>query len=178
MGKIAVLYGSSRPSNVGETVAKWFTEKVDIGEHTFELIDIASLNLPIVPEEISPMYTQDRAYVTPEIKAWSDRVIGYDAFVFVVAEYNLGYTPLLKNAVDVLYHEWVEKPMAFVSYGAYDVSTAVSQLRTVTEAFRAKLPEANVHVAQAYEAVTPEGVNEEKVDGDAQAVADQLIALI
>jgi NAD(P)H-dependent FMN reductase len=32
-------------------------------------------------------------------------------------EYNQGYSAPLKNAIDFLYSEWHDKPVAFVSYG-------------------------------------------------------------
>lgn len=39
------------------------------------------------------------------------------AFVFVMPEYNYGFSAPLKNAIDYLYTEWQYKPVGFVSYG-------------------------------------------------------------
>jgi multimeric flavodoxin WrbA len=40
-----------------------------------------------------------------------------DGYVFVTPEYNFGYPAVLKNAFDHIYHEWNNKPVAFISYG-------------------------------------------------------------
>ncbi len=45
------------------------------------------------------------------------------------AEYNLGPTAVLKNALDYAYAEWSNKPVAFVGYGGVGGSRAVEQLR-------------------------------------------------
>ena len=39
-----------------------------------------------------------------------------DAFVFVTPDYNVGISAPLKNAIDVLYDEWADKPGDIVSY--------------------------------------------------------------
>jgi NAD(P)H-dependent FMN reductase len=52
--------------------------------------------------------------------------------VLVTAEYNHGYPPPLKNALDYVYAEWARKPVAYVSYGGPGGGTrAVEQLRGV-----------------------------------------------
>lgn len=180
MGKIGIIYGSSRPSTVGESVAKWFKENADIADHEIELIDIKNLDLPPVGEMTPPMMVQDSNYEQTETKQWAQQVKSFDAFVFVVAEYNLGYTPILKNSIDVLYHEWVDKPVAFISYGSYDSSTAVEQLRTVMSAFKTKQVDPTLHIAQSYESISPEGkIDETKIKGATAAeIANNLVALI
>jgi len=39
-----------------------------------------------------------------------------DAFIIVLAENNFGFPAPIKNAIDYLYNEWMQKPVAFVSY--------------------------------------------------------------
>jgi NAD(P)H-dependent FMN reductase len=52
--------------------------------------------------------------------------------VLVTAEYNHGYPPPLKNALDHVYGEWNRKPVSYVSYGGPGGGTrAVEQLRGV-----------------------------------------------
>ena len=46
-------------------------------------------------------------------------------------EYNHGTSGALKNAIDFLYHEWVNKAAGFVSYGGAGGARAVEQLRLV-----------------------------------------------
>jgi len=45
-----------------------------------------------------------------------DRV--FDAYVFVTPEYNHSTSAALKNAIDFLYHEWVNKAAGFVATAA------------------------------------------------------------
>ena len=54
-----------------------------------------------------------------------------DGLVLVVPEYNHGYPAVLKNAIDHIYPEWVDKPVGFVSYGNAGGARAVEQLRQV-----------------------------------------------
>ena len=55
----------------------------------------------------------------------------FDGFVFVTPEYNHSVPAALKNAFDVLYPEWGDKPMAFVGYGADGATPAVEHWRTI-----------------------------------------------
>ena len=54
-----------------------------------------------------------------------------DGFIIIAAEYNRGYTAVLKNAIDFVYKEWNNKPVGFVAYGAVGGARAVEQLRLV-----------------------------------------------
>jgi len=46
-------------------------------------------------------------------------------------EYNHGYSPALKNALDYVAKEWQGKPAAYVGYGATNGSRSIDQLRQV-----------------------------------------------
>ena len=50
----------------------------------------------------------------------------------VTPEYNHGTSGVLKNALDWVYQEWNNKPVAFVSYGGVGGARAVEQLRLNT----------------------------------------------
>ena len=57
--------------------------------------------------------------------------------MFVTPEYNTGYPAALKNAIDYLHHEWLYKPVGFVSYGGVAAGTrAVQQLKQVVTTLR------------------------------------------
>src|SRR5207248_7643555 len=49
----------------------------------------------------------------------------------VTPEYNHGTSGALKNAIDFLYHEWVNKAAGFVGYGGASGTRAVENLRLV-----------------------------------------------
>ena len=70
-------------------------------------------------------------HVDEGVQRWADRIADGDAFVIVAPEYNPGYSAVLKNAIDYIYPEWVNKPVGFVSYGNAGGARAVEQLRQV-----------------------------------------------
>lgn len=135
--KIAVIIGSTRPTRVGADIADWFVRNVsDTPNASFEIIDLKEINLPFLDEVHVPdkgMYQKDHT------KEWQELVKGYGAFVFVTAEYNAGYPAPLKNAIDYLYAEWVDKPAAIVSYGWGGGASAAAQLRQVLERLKMRV---------------------------------------
>jgi NAD(P)H-dependent FMN reductase len=60
-----------------------------------------------------------------------EKVASGDAFIFITPEYNHGYSPVLKNAIDFVYKEWQSKPSAFVSYGGTNGSRSIDQIKQV-----------------------------------------------
>jgi len=129
MLKIAIILGSTRPGRKGEAVAKWVYEIAQRrGDADYELVDIKDFNLPLLDEPMSPMMGQ---YTHQHTKDWSAKIASFDAYVFVTPEYNHAIPAALKNAIDFLYHEWVNKAAGFVGYGGAGGARAVEQLRLV-----------------------------------------------
>lgn len=129
MLKIAIILGSTRPERNGEAVAQWVNELAQKRtDAQFELIDLAEVGLPFLDEPIPPSQGK---YKHEHTKAWSVRIDGFDAFVFVAAEYNHGISAALKNAIDFLYKEWNNKAAGFVGYGSLGAARSVEQLRMV-----------------------------------------------
>ena len=62
-----------------------------------------------------------------------EKIAQADGYIIVTPEYNHSFSAVLKNALDHGYHEWSNKPAAFVSYsgGAVGGARAVEQLRLV-----------------------------------------------
>jgi NAD(P)H-dependent FMN reductase len=133
MPKLLIVIASTRPGRVGLPVGEWFYERATAhGGFAPELVDLAVLDLPLLDE---PSHPRLRQYTKDHTRAWSETVQAADAVVFVVAEYNYGYTAALKNAVDYLHHEWRHKAVGFVSYGGVAAGTrAVQQLKQVVGA--------------------------------------------
>jgi NAD(P)H-dependent FMN reductase len=127
---LMILIASTRPGRVGPSVAEWFRERVeDHGDFDVEVVDLAELNLPFMDE---PNHPRLRQYVHQHTRDWSEAVEKADAFVFVMPEYNYGFSAPLKNAIDYLHHEWAYKPVGFVSYGGVSAGTrAVQMLKQV-----------------------------------------------
>jgi NAD(P)H-dependent FMN reductase len=129
MIRIAIIIGSTRPGRKAEAVAKWVYEIAQKrSDAEFELVDIKDFNLPLLDE---PLPATLGKYTHQHTKAWSTKIASFDAYVFVTPEYNHGTSGALKNAIDFLYHEWVNKAAGFVSYGGAAGVRAVENLRLV-----------------------------------------------
>ena len=121
-----IVIGSTRPGRVGIPVAPWFeAQAVDHGGFDVEVADLAELRLPLMDE---PNHPRLHTYINSHTRAWSALVGASDAFVFVMPEYNHGYTAPLKNAIDYLHDEWFYKPVGLVSYGGVAAGTRAAQM--------------------------------------------------
>ena len=127
--KIAIVLGSTRPGRNGEAVAKWVhglaKERTDAH---FELVDLLDFHLPLLDEPASPMLGK---YTKEHTKNWSAKVAEFDGYVFVTPEYNHSTCGALKNAIDFLNKEWVNKVAGFVAYGSVGGTRAVEHLRLI-----------------------------------------------
>jgi NAD(P)H-dependent FMN reductase len=129
MTKVAIIIGSTRPGRKSEGVARWIHEIASRrNDAQFELVDIRDYNLPLLDEPVPPSMGQ---YSQPHTRTWSEKIDGFDAFVFVTPEYNHGIPGALKNAIDFLYKEWNNKAAGFVSYGSAMGARSVEHLRLV-----------------------------------------------
>jgi len=129
MLRIAVIIGSTRPGRKGEAVARWAYEIAKKrSDAEFELVDIQDFNLPLLDEPMPPVmgkYTQDHT------RQWSAKIASFDAFVFVTPEYNHATSGALKNAIDFLHGEWVNKAAGFIGYGGTMGARAIENLRLI-----------------------------------------------
>jgi len=117
MVNIKVILGSTRPQRFGIQPATWVTELgKQYKDATFELVDLKEVDLPLLDVPTPPAMAPSNQNAHQE--AWAKIIGEADGFVFVTAEYNHGIPGVFKNAVDFLAHEWGNKPVAFVSYGA------------------------------------------------------------
>ena len=129
--RIGIIVGSTRPGRKGSAVGRWVHELAcSRGDAAYELVELADFDLPLLCEPTVPG-SAARDYETPQTRAWSERVDGFDGFVWVTPEYNHGMPAAMKNALDVLYPEWAHKAVGFVSYGADGGVRAVEQWRAV-----------------------------------------------
>jgi NAD(P)H-dependent FMN reductase len=129
MVRIAIIIGSTRPGRKGEAVAKWAYEIAKKrSDAEFELVDIKDFNLPLLDEPMPPIMGQ---YTKDHTRKWSEKIASFDAFIFVTPEYNHATCGALKNAIDFLYSEWVNKAAGFIAYGGVSGARAVENLRLV-----------------------------------------------
>ncbi|GGK71205.1 reductase [Sphaerisporangium melleum] len=127
MAKLMIILASTRPNRAGSAVANWIeTEaKAHGGFEEVQLVDLAVLNLPFMDE---PHHPRLGNYVHGHTREWSAAVDSADAFVFVMPEYNYGYSAPLKNAIDYLFREWAYKPVGLVSYGGVSGGLRAAQM--------------------------------------------------
>ncbi|HEX8705549.1 MAG TPA: NAD(P)H-dependent oxidoreductase [Myxococcaceae bacterium] len=127
MIKVAIIIGSTRPGRKAEDVARWvYKHAQNRTDARFELVDLKDFNLPLLDEPVPAMMGP---YAQPHTQAWAATIQSFDAFIFVTPEYNHGPSGALKNAIDFLYREWVNKVAGFVSYGSAGGTMAAEQLR-------------------------------------------------
>src|SRR5882757_2456536 len=126
MAKLDIILASTRPNRVGLPIAQWVeTEaKTHGGFDEIELVDLAKVDLPFMNE---PHHPRLGTYVHQHTRDWSATIDSADAFVFVMPEYNYGYSAVLKNAIDYLHNEWKYKPVGLVSYGGVAAGTRAAQ---------------------------------------------------
>jgi NAD(P)H-dependent FMN reductase len=115
MYKLKIITSTTRPGRKGPAVASWIAEKAkEYSQFEVEILDLAEIDLPLMNESNHPRL---KKYQHNHTKQWSEAIDSADAFIFVVAEYNHGFTAPLKNAIDYLFDEWAFKPIGIVSYG-------------------------------------------------------------
>jgi NAD(P)H-dependent FMN reductase len=128
---ILVIGGSVRARRLCPQIAAWVAE---VGLQTiggsFEVIDLRKWRLPMDDE---PGLPAAGAYARRHTRAWSRKVAGAGALIFVTPQYNWGYPAALKNAIDHLYAEWRGKPAMIVTYGGHGGDKCAGQLRQVLD---------------------------------------------
>lgn len=129
--KIYIVVGSVREGRTAIKVARWVKRSIDQANFSTvqaELVDLKEWNLPIFAGSHPPI---TGIYDQPKQQHWADKVASGDAFIFISPEYNHGYSPALKNALDYVGKEWQGKPAAYIGYGATNGSRSIDQIRQV-----------------------------------------------
>lgn len=127
---IKVIAGSTREGRFSDKAATWISEEIKKQEGVVvEVLDLRDYNMPFFNEPMSPSFKQ-APYKNEAVARFTKKIDEGDAFVIVTPEYNHGTSGVLKNALDWVYPEWNNKPVAFVSYGSVGGARAVEQLRS------------------------------------------------
>src|SRR5574337_1315950 len=144
MLKIGVILSSVRKERNGLAVANWAVDKSqefsDKEEVTFELVDLASYDLPFLGAETSPEQAK-------EIQRWSEKIDSFDGYIFITAEYNDGVTGAFKNALDFLKPEFKNKAVAFVGYGGLGAARSIENLRVIVAELGLASTQRNVNLS-------------------------------
>ncbi len=134
---VLLIMGSTRAGRLCPILATWVAgiarSSAGIG---CEVVDLADWPLPMDDEPGIPALG---GYVCAHTRAWSEKIAGADAFVFVTPQYNWGYPAPLKNAIDHLYVEWGGKPLVIVTYGGHGGGKCANQLRQVADGLKMRV---------------------------------------
>jgi|SRR6185369_4284743 len=130
MLKVKIILGTNREGRHGQKVGEYIKGLAELRpDWEVEYIDLKERTLPFFTSAKPPKMGD---YEEEGTKEWAKTIDEGDAYVFIVPEYNHGYSAVMKNALDLIYKEWANKPVAFVGYGAVvGGSRAVEQLRQV-----------------------------------------------
>ena len=128
---IYIIVGSIREGRTAIKVANWLQHAIgelSIANLTTEIVDLKQWDLPIFAGAHPPA---TGIYDQPKQQDWADKIAQADGFIFISPEYNHGYSPALKNALDYIGKEWQGKSAAYVGYGATNGSRSIDQIRQV-----------------------------------------------
>lgn len=141
MSKIIIISGSNRTGRGTPHVAKWVqtTATKTQPNHTFELVDLADYDLPLMQEAYPPQGNPDRQ-TDGDVKKWVDVMATADGFLIVTPEYNHSVPGALKNALDSLDFQLKQKPVAIVSHGSIGGARANEHLRLIVNSNLGAVP--------------------------------------
>lgn len=141
--------------------------KLDVADFKKSPLPFYDMSVPPSAEGYEPTY--------PEVKAWQKQVKHADVVVFLTSENNYSYTAALKNAIDWLYMEWTDKPIAFVGYGWSGGSKAITELKNLMTGFIKASPLGTEAQLAFMKDITLEG---EPTSDEASQKLTQLVASI
>ena len=155
---IKVIVGSTREGRFSEKVLPWVTAELNnTAEVTYEVLDLRDWHMPLFDYLMSPAYITDGQYPNEIATQFAAKIKEADAFLIITPEYNHGYPAVLKNALDVVYGEWNQKAVGFVSYGSVGGGRVVEQLRQVAIELQMAPIRSAVHIQAPWNLMTESG---------------------
>ena len=176
---IKIIVGSTREARFSDKAAAWITGEIrKQKEIEAEALDLRDYDMPFYNEPVSPSYKQG-PFKNKAVARFTKKIAEGDAFVIITPEYNHGTSGVLKNALDWVYPEWNNKPVAFVSYGSVGGARAVEQLRlNAIELQMAPIRQA-VHIQQHWNLLDEKGnLKEGALESFTKSAEAMLVQLI
>lgn len=127
MPTISIISSSIRPERKSHRVALYFKKYLEENNiYKTDILDLKILGFPIFDTTLELQKNPD-----PGLLHFAEKIKSSDGIIIVTPEYNGSYPASLKNAVDVLYQEWKDKPVAIatVSSGPFGGSQALLTLQ-------------------------------------------------
>ena len=134
---IIILTGSARPNSAGKKVTGLTKDMLDSYPDTkARIIEIKDLDLPFLDSELAPA-DDNYSPTNNNVKSWTKMVDSAAGVVFVTPEYNTTMSAIQKNAIDWIYKEWKDKPVALVGYGWHKAARVHLHAREILENVKA-----------------------------------------
>lgn len=131
MHKILFVTSSVRESRIADKILETAKQQLAAsGDYDVTIADFKTMPLPFFDAPVSPSNEQFQP-TDEHVLAWTEMVKKADAVIMLIAEYNYSFTAVLKNAIDWIYAEWADKPVALIGYGWVGGARAIAQLRGV-----------------------------------------------
>ncbi|MFZ1258553.1 MAG: NAD(P)H-dependent oxidoreductase [Candidatus Saccharimonas sp.] len=179
MAQIVILTGSARPNSAGAKlvghIEKHIAAHADV---LVKVVDVAELQLPFFDAAVSPS-SDDYSPPHATVVSWTKTVDWAHGFLLLVPEYNGSVTAVQKNAIDWVYKEWGEKPVALVGYGWYGGARAIQSLHVVLETVKAtELARPTKLTFMKELSVDGEILDEAAVNAQLTATVDELLQVV
>ena len=131
MKNILVMTGSIRKKRAGDGVLGLVLQELKKHpELNVTVADLRELALPLLDSADIPStkgFTSEYA----NVEDWRRLVAAADGVIMLTPEYNAGLSAAQKNALDWLYEEWRDKPVAVVGYSHHGAPSSRSHLSDV-----------------------------------------------
>ena len=127
--KIAVISSSVRDGRLSHRVALFLKDYLDSrGDAEADIVDLREYDFPLFHERLA--YMKEPA---PDVLGFARRITEADGVLVVSPVYNASFPAALKNVIDLLFSEWVNKPVLVVSvtYGPNPGIQTVQQLQAL-----------------------------------------------
>ena len=135
MNHIVIISSSVRIERKSHRLALYFKNYLEENNlTTAEILDLKEYNFPIFDERLA--FQKSPASNTIH---FAGKIKAADGIIIVSPEYNGSYPASLKNAIDLLYEEWLHKPIAIstVSEGNFGGSQLIVSLQFILWKIRA-----------------------------------------
>ncbi len=129
MPHITILSSSIRRERKSHRVALYFqTYLQENNLATVEILDLKEYNFPIFEDTIKTLQNP-----SAKVLDFAEKINKAEGIIIVTPEYNGSFPASLKNAIDLLYDEWHNKPISIstVSSGIFGGTQALVALQFI-----------------------------------------------